>query len=242
MILIQKTPAMSNLHEIRLLTKNLRALDRKNDLFRPLLSVYFIRKIVDICAPPRPDYEYLKAFMRNFRTEFRASFLIPTRLDVSPFHPDKCSVIKQKCDFATRLFKRADEVLNFDLNILALKQDVAKFDHDEHAELRKELVKGSSAQGSSTQGSSTQGSSAQGSSAQGSSAQGSSQGSSERKRQRDDTRKGLELLRAKIRGIKSRRERCTNEKIALSKKIDLLNEEIAECDKELDDLTPINID
>ena len=231
---------MSNLDEIYLLKNTLRALDKTHYLFRPLLSVYFIRKIVKICSPAEPSYRDLDSFMAYFRKEFEASFLSRKRLDISPFHPDKCRVIQHKCDFATRLFKRADEVLKSDLGILKLKDDVANFDHGEHAELRRELMKqgssaqgspaqGSSAQGSSAQGSSAQGSSAQGSSAQGSPAQGSSAqgGSSARKRQRDDTRKGLELLEAKIRGIKRRRERCTNEKIALFKKIDLLDEEIA---------------
>ena len=145
-------------------------------------------------------------------------------------------VIEEKCDFATRLFKRADEVLKSELNILKLKDDVANFDHVEHAELRKEIMK--PAQGSSAQGSSAQGSSAQGSSAQGSYAQG---GSSARKRKQDETRKGLELLQAKVRGIKRRREKCINEKIALLQKIDSLNEEIAECDEQLADLAPIDL-
>ena len=130
-------------------------------------------------------------------------------------------VIEEKCDFATRLFKRADEVLKSELNILKLKDDVANFDHVEHAELRKEIMKP-----------------AQGSSAQGSYAQG---GSSARKRKQDETRKGLELLQAKVRGIKRRREKCINEKIALLQKIDSLNEEIAECDEQLADLAPIDL-
>ena len=229
---------MSNLDEIKLLKNTLNAIDTTHRLFRPLLSLYFIRKIVKICSPAEPSYDDLDAFMKNFRTEFKASFLgvKKKRLDVSPFHPDKCMVIEEKCDFATRLFKRADEVLKSELNILKLKDDVANFDHVEHAELRKEIMK--PAQGSSAQGSSAQGSSAQGSSAQGSYAQG---GSSARKRKQDETRKGLELLQAKVRGIKRRREKCINEKIALLQKIDSLNEEIAECDEQLADLAPIDL-
>ena len=127
----------ANVDEIKLLKSTLRDLDRKDRLFRPLLSVYFIRNIVKICAPAMPLHKDLLAFMTNFRKEFNASFLIPKRLDVSPFHPDKCRVITERCDFATKLFKRSDEVLQRRLSIHTLKRDVAELDLNE---LREELT------------------------------------------------------------------------------------------------------
>ena len=135
---------MSNLDEIKLLKNTLKALDTTHRLFRPLLSLYFIRAIVEICVLSRaePSYYDLDAFMTRFKQEFLHAFLNSRKL---PFHPNKCRVIQEKCDFATKLFQRVDEVLKSKLGIMDLKGDVASFDHGEHVELRKELM----AQGSS---------------------------------------------------------------------------------------------